>query len=487
MPLPLPQGFSLAEDSSYAGGTKTFRVRANYAGDFTEALSSLQLGLASLPKGYEYGGETPSIDVVLESGLANNPISLTQDNILAFNSYANTPQGRSMHYRLVADIVLEAPVSGASNWTAIGTNALNQAFTGSLDGNDHTLSGLVIDNPGSAYQGLFGCIVAPAEIKNLGLIGLRVSASGYNSVGGLVGYSNGGIVENSYVTGNVAGSTNVGGLVGANEGGTVENSYVMGGVSGSSNVGGLVGYNSGTVQHSYATSSVVGSNNYVGGLVGTNGGTVLNPSTVRNSYATGSVTGSYYVGGLVGQNYATSTVENSYATGSVSGSNEVGGLVGNNHSSTVRNSYATGSVEGNNVVGGLVGYNYGTVENSYATGRVEGSYNVGGVVGDNIIMAVQNCVALNPSVSASSASVGRVVGSRDSTMINNHARSDMELNFQPTPGPYSKDGADAFDYGTRRFWEEEPLSWNFSTIWEWGPNDLPILQNVGGEQNHTVP
>jgi hypothetical protein len=424
MRLPLPQGFSpLFENSSYAEGTKTFRVHVNYAGQyFTEAPFTLQLSFTKLPQGYEYGGETPSIHVVVENGQANNPISLTQDNILAFNGYANNA-GRTRHYRLVEDIVLEAPVPGQSNWARIGTST--STFTGSLDGNGHTLSGLVIDNPDTNYQGLFGYIAAPAAIKNLGLIAFRVSARNRNYVGGLVGYSTGSSrVENSYATGNVEGNERVGGLVGENYGGQVE-----------------------------------------------------------NSYATGSVEGNGRVGGLLGENNMLGIVENSYATGSVNGDNRVGGLVGLNNRATVQNSYATGSVGGNNIVGGLVGSN------------------------EDLSSVVENCVALNPSVTQTAddtSTIGRVVGRSiiGGTLTNNHARDDMDIRFGVTDnssgtkktitnssggvdGQSVSAGSEADQHGNPSFWTTAPLSWDFN-IWQWGPNNLPILRSAGGAQNHTL-
>ena len=69
------------------------------------------------------------------------------------------------------------------------------------------------------------------------------------------------------------------------------------------------------------------------------------------------ITGNYYVGGLIGYNYA-GTITDCYSTGSVSGGNYIGGLIGYDDAGTVTDCYSTGSVSGNEVVGGLIGYNY---------------------------------------------------------------------------------------------------------------------------------
>jgi hypothetical protein len=248
----------------------------------------------------------------------------------------------------------------------------NTEFTGSFDGQNHTISNLSInrldDNHlelNDNYVGLFGRIGAGGEVKNVGVINVNITGNEY--VGGLVGFNYKGTVSNSYSTGNVTGeSDRVGGLVGRN-GGTVSNSYSTGNVTGESYpVGGLVGNNYGTVSNSYSTGNVTGESYPVGGLVGTNEG------TVSNSYSTGNVTGEKEVGGLVGSNYG--TVSNSYSTGNVTGEKWVGGLIGYNYDGTVSNSYSTGNVTGDIWVGGIVGENdYGTVSNSYwdteATGQ----------------------------------------------------------------------------------------------------------------------
>jgi len=69
------------------------------------------------------------------------------------------------------------------------------------------------------------------------------------------------------------------------------------------------------------------------------------------------ITGNYYVGGLIGYNYA-GTITDCYSTGSVSGGNYIGGLIGYDDAGTVTDCYSTGSVSGNEAVGGLIGYNY---------------------------------------------------------------------------------------------------------------------------------
>lgn len=100
-------------------------------------------------------------------------------------------------------------------------------------------------------------------------------------IGGLVGYNRGSI-SRSWATGAVVGTngtesaTKIGGLVGHSDpGGVIENSYASGSVTGSGyeQVGGLVGFNQGEITNSYAIAVTIGKDK-VGGLVGENAGTI---------------------------------------------------------------------------------------------------------------------------------------------------------------------------------------------------------------------
>lgn len=76
--------------------------------------------------------------------------------------------------------------------------------------------------------------------------------------GSLVGLC-GGLIENSYATGNVTADQYVGGLVGGVLSGTISNCYSVGAVVGNANVGGLVGLNSsGSYNNSYYDTNTSG-------------------------------------------------------------------------------------------------------------------------------------------------------------------------------------------------------------------------------------
>jgi flagellin-like protein len=295
-----------------------------------------------------------TINVVDSTGTDVAFTSNTNNDSITINDTAiDTTQDLTISYDL------ETPIN--QGFDPVGTKSYqdNSKFTGSFDGQNHTISNLSINRLNDNYVGLFGLIGEGGEVKNVGVI--NVNMTGNKGVGGLVG-DNYGTVSNSYSTGNVTGeSYSVGGLVGYNSNGNISNSYSTGNVTGFDYLGGLVGVNSnGTVSNSYSTGNVSGEENYLGGLVGRNW-----KGNISNSYSTGNVTGFDYLGGLVGDNY-NGNISNSYSTGNVTGFDYLGGLVGKNYNGNISNSYSTGNVTGFDYLGGLVGENdNGTVSNSY--------------------------------------------------------------------------------------------------------------------------
>jgi hypothetical protein len=467
---------------SFTATAYTKQMSLTYNGTATvPQTSALYLGLTVGNSNYDLG-DSPVRPTVIDGQATTRRIPVTPANISAFNNYARTANGLTLHYRLNSDCTL----TGTNNWTAIGT--LAAPFTGSFDGNAMAIFNLNI-NTGADYQGMFGYIGSSAVLDD---IDLR--------------------------NGSVTGADYVGGVVGSGRGYTkVQNCYATGAVSGADYVGGVVGYKNvyGTVQNCYATGALSGTGNSVGGVVGYIGSN----TTVQNCYATGAVSGAgNSVGGVVGSSSSFTTVQNCYATGAVSGAgNMVGGVVGSGSSfTTVQNCYATGAVSGADFVGGVVGYKnvYGTVQNCYATGAVSGYRYVGGVVGNNDISStVQNCVALNPSVRTGNSSAnyfGRVVGNYtgSGTISNNYARSAMtvQYNWNGTTGTNKTinvglntvDGADmtTADAVTASWWTAagrwttagDGTAWDFTNVWNPpSGNTLPTLRNMpAGTQNPVI-
>jgi len=259
--------------------------------------------------------------------------------------------------------------NGGKGFEPVGENGPDDRFTGTFDGDNHTISDLYIDRDRN-YVGLFG-FAFRGKIEHVGLENADVT--GNDQVGGLVGFNSVEIIDSS-VNGTVKGTTDVGGLAGGTGGDIIDSSF-NGTVKGTDGVGGLVGTQTGDITNSYATGTVDGGIEYVGGLVGLGyGGDVI------DSYATATVNGGEAVGGLVGGTIG--DITDSYATGTVDGGNSVGGLVGGTNGD-ITDSYATGTVDGGQNVGGLAGGTYGSshVTQSYATGEANGSDYIGGLVG----------------------------------------------------------------------------------------------------------
>ncbi|MEH2554520.1 filamentous hemagglutinin family protein [Bradyrhizobium algeriense] len=193
-----------------------------------------------------------------------------------------------------------AITSGWNSGTGFEPIGAGISFTGNLNGQGHTISGLFINRPGSQNVGLISYLGTGAAVSNIGVIGATVT--GGTAVGAIVG-SNYGAVTNVYSSGSVT-ATNAG-------------------------AGGLVGYNFQTVSNGYSSSTVSGPL-YVGGAVGLNniaslGGGNVSAGAISQVYATGAVTGTggspSAIGGLVGfnGNSITQSYWDSYTTGRASG------------------------------------------------------------------------------------------------------------------------------------------------------------------------
>ncbi|MFC1576119.1 DUF2341 domain-containing protein [Candidatus Omnitrophota bacterium] len=248
--------------------------------------------------------------------------------------------------------------NGGAGFAPVGT------FTGTFDGQGHTITALRIDrSTTTGGVGLFS-VTNGASISNVGLVNAYVSGNG--DTGGLVG-SNQGDISYSYVTGVVNGNDDqfTGGLVGYQDTGTISYSYATCNVSSNVNdVGGLVGENHGVIQNCYATGNVETVDKHAAGLVGENKG------SIENSYATGNVTGDDHSGGLIGCSNGGGTVTNCYATGDVNGGSgsKFGGLIGGGKDDVITNCFSTGNVSGASEVGGFIGDaagKTGTIINCY--------------------------------------------------------------------------------------------------------------------------
>ncbi len=309
----------------------------------------------------------PSVEVCpLEGeGTSAEPYKVADvEDWLAMQSIINDENKTDKNFILVADIDFGKFKSIAP--------VLN--FTGTFNGNGHTLKNITINRKGSAglFATLNGSKDAVAQITGLSLE--NVTVNGVGETGALVGIANEFAkitdchVKNAIVTG----SDVVGGLVGLSQANVTASSF-DGDVSGVINdtvlagIGGLIGVmKSGEIKESYAVADVA-------------------IASVADSSAENSL---YGVGGFIGVARG-KLIEKSFSTGSVNVADaaaadkssvvSAGGLVGISIVD-ITDSYSSasvcidfkGSAKDNAIraVGGLVGAAFNSVNNAYASGSV---------------------------------------------------------------------------------------------------------------------
>jgi len=104
--------------------------------------------------------------------------------------------------------------------------------------------------------------------------------------------------------------------------------------------------------------------------------------------------------------------------------------------------------------------------------------------------SVVGCVALNTSISSTTARKGRVTGLDSGSLGNNYGRVDM----QPTPNAWpnnndgASDGDDVSDAAAKTItWWTTPANWgNYATwatssVWTLSNGSYPKLKGVGGQ------
>ena len=288
--------------------------------------------LKNLSKPSNIAVPLPLKDVDAGKGSIDDPYIIStkeQLNNVKFDLTAN--------YKLVNDIDLEG-----IDFLPIGHK--EDPFTGTFDGNGHTIKNLKINQPNEDYVGLFGG-TNNATIKNLNISDVNVVGGYYT--GGLVGYSNGkSTISNCSVTGSSTITSNC--------------NYT----------GGLVGYGSGLIEKSFTTTNVI-SSNHVGGLVG-----IAEHLTINECFTTGNIKSLINaVGGLVGSNIVELKMENCYSLSDIEAAHpftgDCGGIIGLSKASKINYCYFAGTIKGaEKNKGALIGNNYtpGDIINSFYDG-----------------------------------------------------------------------------------------------------------------------
>lgn len=238
-------------------------------------------------------------------GTSGNPYGINNCTVLRYIDSDSDCLNKS--FKLTQDIDCNiAPWNSGSGW-----NPLGGYFRGEFDGQNHTISGIYV-NQNAGQKGLFW-YTNGAQISNLGVVDVNIDCQDNGECGGLAYRLSSTTVTNTYVTGNVSGYGSLGLFAAIAVTSTISDCYSEGRVDGD-NQGGQIG-----------------------GFLGSSG-----TSTISDSYANVRVNGGNDVGGFAGEAYKGS-LTNCYSVGYVSGSTNVGGFVGDVATATPSTS-CTGSL-----------------------------------------------------------------------------------------------------------------------------------------------
>jgi len=391
------------------------------------------------------------------SGTAADPFQIsTAAQLLAFDH--DWMQYDAAYLELVADVSLPA-ASGASssNWTPVGT--LANPFSGTFDGQDHSISGLTLNNTGPGQVtsanidatpvGLFGAV--DGTIENVRLLAPNVVNS-----------------DPEQATGALAG------VLGNLKGATGSSAELLDDV--------IVG---GTVTSDGTTSAGGAALFGVGGLLGNNG---LYFSVSGNS--------ADLVNGIVAGSDSTAAVQS--VAGNLDGeftgeATNVGGLVGNNYSGTVSDSWAGGSVRGSGFAGGLIGQDNGNVQNAYSSASVAGadysqgqlvtpfSSDVGGLIGYWGSGNIADTYAIGAVNGAGASRAGGLIGENGASQYGTqYTLTSSYFDTDTTGQDTSSGGTPESDAAMQT--QATFAGWDFANIWQISPKAYPTLLALSGPQ-----
>ena len=351
-------------------------------------------------------------------------------------------------YRLTSNIDL-SDLSVDTAWRPIG---LGSSFTGTLDGNNKSISNLTLNlagdpeaSDGEQFVGLFS-VITGGTIKDLSLISPTVAAGAF--VGSLAGKATRSTLTNI----------------------TAMNVNVTGDRTNEIKVGGIVGYAVNSTGRSLSATGTVaadGPGSEVGGIIGRidagpSDGVVEAPGmTLTDVDFSGAVRGNSSIGGVLGAADAPDTNDTKWITisdatsaGTVSTinpfdadnqwNNSVGGLIGIVYDSELSNLHSSATVDVSATeVGGLIGW-AGNIRltDASATGdvtnRVEGDgiwCDTGGLIGwleraflmtDQEIVPVSNVRASGDVSCIGGKSIGGLMGYMNGTdLTDGHATGNV--------------------------------------------------------------
>ncbi|MBR1976948.1 hypothetical protein IKA15_01570, partial [bacterium] len=406
--------------ASYATGD--INTNGNYAGGFIGLASGEVTVDSSFAKGDVIAGKKSISGGFIGStagtaeitGLGIELSDITDKEFVEVSDVASLQAALANNQNII--LTDNISLADVENWNI-------ESYTGTLDGNNFTISDLT--NSEGLIENANG-----ATIKNLTIENFTITGNDSNT-GALASCANGTMIDNVTVTGSRISSaySSTGGLAG-----NICNTIITDSKIEESRVeqtgtaistGGLVGStNNSTISNSTSSANIIGAQ-YSGGLVGR-----TTSSYISNSSATGEVSGSSSTGGLVGyQEFG--DISTSFATGSVSGTEKTGGLVGYQVSGSITSSYAEGAVTAtSSYSGGLVGYQEnGNISNSYSKGNVTGGPYVASFIGYSNYGNMNDCCALGTVTSTSGSATYGFAGGYNVEYNNCYYNADCENSY----------------------------------------------------------
>lgn len=249
-------------------------------------------------------------------------------------------------------------------------------FKGKLDGNGFTVRNMVVDNGNAAIENHYGTI--------MNLFIENYAKRTVNAYGGFIStVQRGGRVVNVHMkNAEVLGTTYLGGLAGNMDGGIIQNSSV-----------------SGVKLYNITASSA---QTLVGGMVGR----IANSSIIQNSYVTGidfdirQAPNVYAIGGMVGQ-VSSGTIDNVYTEGTIQTKTPSnGGIIGQaenygnlTHAYSCVDIFSSSNIDIGGIVGEVTNPSNFVVSNTLSIGAVYSSLSGGTVrriLGGDIVINLPN-------------------------------------------------------------------------------------------------
>lgn len=199
----------------------------------------------------------PSLKNVPEPGQGSEEVPVVMTEIATAADLDLIRENPSGNFKLTADIQLDGLFTPISS------------FSGILDGDGHTITGLMVAATGASNK---AALIAnnSGNIKNLGLAGMSIYSvrTDDNCWAAGIAATNTGSIENCYVTGSVEGGHRTAGIAAHNYG-TVKNCYAVVTSKANGESAGLVAVSEtrSTVENCYARADVYSSTYNAGGLV----------------------------------------------------------------------------------------------------------------------------------------------------------------------------------------------------------------------------